>query len=478
MTTPTTPYTGPGHDLQLTDRDTPCSSKHIEAPCSLQHIDYSTICSGHASPRTDGSYHLQSHVLIRPCAQQGHIPIQAPCLHQSYFGARRRGSHILRDDGDRRKRHYFHSFRIFQPQPSRGKKRRILTRSKPHTAENTSSRKANTTLNRRITNWFLLVPAGSGSYPQIRLSAVPDSCWFRVLSSDQTSCSPWSLLVPGPILKSDFLQSLIPAGSGSYPQIRSPQSSDLPVPGSGSSLHNKSQQPSDPMGGSHHQAIPRRHPYFQTHNSASYGKDARFSSGTQHFPPGFTTWTNSKDMRTPTTLLPLFSATNPDIPLKEIKAFYPLQTPGETQDPCLSKSPRLHPSTSCKKQKFPVKESKIRQSTRKSSCARALVPRSLQVLKDKSTGPPREVASTPQQRSPFLQGPVTGLRTLYPADESSPSPSNPTSLGETYMSYKTGKQILLSTEIQDQGPESYKITFEQVQNLEVLIKTPVYHLEK
>ncbi|KAF2617905.1 hypothetical protein F2Q68_00040138 [Brassica cretica] len=43
--TPTTPHTGPGHDLQFTDRDTPCSSKHIEAPCSLQHIDYSTICS-------------------------------------------------------------------------------------------------------------------------------------------------------------------------------------------------------------------------------------------------------------------------------------------------------------------------------------------------------------------------------------------------------------------------------------------------
>ncbi|KAF2606621.1 hypothetical protein F2Q68_00044354 [Brassica cretica] len=40
-----------------------------------------------------------------------------------------------------------------------------------------------------------------------------------------------------------------------------------------------------------------------------------------------------------------------------------------------------------------------------------------EVLKDKSTGPPREEDSTPQQRSPFLQGPVTGLRTLYPADE-------------------------------------------------------------
>ncbi|KAF3559242.1 hypothetical protein F2Q69_00013684 [Brassica cretica] len=33
--TPTTPHTGSGHDLHHTDRDTPCSSKHIEAPCSL-----------------------------------------------------------------------------------------------------------------------------------------------------------------------------------------------------------------------------------------------------------------------------------------------------------------------------------------------------------------------------------------------------------------------------------------------------------
>ncbi|KAF3518079.1 hypothetical protein DY000_02060881 [Brassica cretica] len=33
--TPTTPHTGPCHDLQHTDRDTPYSSKHIEAPCSL-----------------------------------------------------------------------------------------------------------------------------------------------------------------------------------------------------------------------------------------------------------------------------------------------------------------------------------------------------------------------------------------------------------------------------------------------------------
>ncbi|KAF2539800.1 hypothetical protein F2Q68_00021776 [Brassica cretica] len=36
--TPTTPHTGPGHDLQLTDRDTPCSSKHIEAYGLLHHL--------------------------------------------------------------------------------------------------------------------------------------------------------------------------------------------------------------------------------------------------------------------------------------------------------------------------------------------------------------------------------------------------------------------------------------------------------
>ncbi|KAF3592918.1 hypothetical protein DY000_02023492 [Brassica cretica] len=210
---------------------------------------------------------------------------------------------MLRDDGDRRKRHYIHSFRIFQPQPSRGKKRRILTISKPHTAGNTSSREDNTALNRSNKiqhrdyklvpagsgSHFLqfLVPADSGSYPQIRLSVVPGSCWFRVLSPDQTFCSPWFLLIPGPILRSHFLQFMVPADSGSYPQIRlsavpdqtfcSPWFLLVPGPilrsdprslwicrfrvpkqsqclqlltpaGSGSSLHNKSQQHSDPMG--------------------------------------------------------------------------------------------------------------------------------------------------------------------------------------------------------------------------------------
>ncbi|KAL0758613.1 hypothetical protein Bca101_074763 [Brassica carinata] len=82
--TPTTPHTGPGHDLQLTDRDTPCSSKHIKAPCSLKHIDYSTICFGHVPHRTDDSYHLQGHVPIQATCLQGHVPIQATCLHQSH----------------------------------------------------------------------------------------------------------------------------------------------------------------------------------------------------------------------------------------------------------------------------------------------------------------------------------------------------------------------------------------------------------
>ncbi|KAF3486473.1 hypothetical protein F2Q69_00053330 [Brassica cretica] len=63
--TSTTLHTGPGHNLQHTDRDTPCSSKHIEAPCSLQHIDYSTTCSGHVPHITDDSYHLQGHVPIQ-----------------------------------------------------------------------------------------------------------------------------------------------------------------------------------------------------------------------------------------------------------------------------------------------------------------------------------------------------------------------------------------------------------------------------
>ncbi|KAF2552971.1 hypothetical protein F2Q68_00034430 [Brassica cretica] len=125
---------------------------------------------------------------------------------------------------------------------------------------------------------------------------------------DHTSYSPWSLLILGPILRSDFLQSLslVPAGSGSYPQIRSPQSSDLLAPSTNpkpmSTIIDScwfwiftTQQvltTFGPNGGSHHQASPRRHPY-----SASYEKDARFSSGTQYFPPVFTTWTNSKDMR-------------------------------------------------------------------------------------------------------------------------------------------------------------------------------------
>ncbi|KAH0917433.1 LOW QUALITY PROTEIN: hypothetical protein HID58_025093, partial [Brassica napus] len=407
-----------------------------------------------------------------------------------------------------RKRDYINSFRIFQPQPSRGKKRRILTRSKPHTAGNTSSREANTTLNRNPTQelptgsyWFLLVldpilgsdflqslvPAGSGSYPQIRISAVPSSFWFRVLSSDQTFCSPWFLLVPGPILRSDPC-SLWICRFGVRTRSRCQQL--LTPVSSGSSLHNKSQQPSDPMGAAiTKQALDDIHtsrltiPPHMGKMQGSQAEDNIFrlglqlgrilkTGGVRRRAPGNTTGVKSNGStknQAPTTLLPLFPATNPDIPLKEIKVIYPLQTPGETQDPCLSKSPRLHPSTSCKKLKFPVKESRIRQSTRK-----ALVPRSLQVLKDKSTVPPREVASTPQQRSPFLQGPITELTEA----SASPSPSNPTSLRETYVGYKTGKQILSSTEIQDQGPESYKITFEHVQNLEVLNKTPVYHLEK
>ncbi|KAF2589580.1 hypothetical protein F2Q70_00038352 [Brassica cretica] len=63
--TSTTLLLGSGHDLQLISRVPPCSLKHIDTSCSLQHIDGSTICFGHASPRTDDSYHLQSPVLPR-----------------------------------------------------------------------------------------------------------------------------------------------------------------------------------------------------------------------------------------------------------------------------------------------------------------------------------------------------------------------------------------------------------------------------
>uniref|UniRef100_M4DGJ1 Uncharacterized protein n=1 Tax=Brassica campestris TaxID=3711 RepID=M4DGJ1_BRACM len=52
------PPLGSGHDLQLIIRVPPCSRKHIDALCSLQHIDGFTICSGHVPSRTDDSYQL------------------------------------------------------------------------------------------------------------------------------------------------------------------------------------------------------------------------------------------------------------------------------------------------------------------------------------------------------------------------------------------------------------------------------------
>ncbi|KAH0898502.1 LOW QUALITY PROTEIN: hypothetical protein HID58_048070 [Brassica napus] len=361
-----------------------------------------------------------------------------------------------------RKRDYIHSFIIYQPQPSRGKKRRILTRFKPHTAGNTSSREDNTTLNR------------SNKIQHRNYQMVPtSSCWFRVLSSHQTFCSPWFLLVPGLILRSDPRSLRIcrlqvstskPASTffgHCWCRVSTAKHASTTV---GFNIPNQGQSP--PTSGSQAvDATDASRLIIPPHMRKMQGSQAEHNI----FRPGLQ--------------LGRIPKTGGVIRRAPGNTAGPLQTPGETQDMCLSKSPRLHPSTSCKKRKFPVKGSRIRQSTRKSSCARALVPRSLQ---DKSTGPPREVASTPQQRSPFLQGPVTGLRTLYPADERQSSLKHQQvhlrrtlhHWEKTYVSYKTGKQILSSTEIQDQGPESYKITFEQVQNLEVLIKTPVYHLEK
>ncbi|KAH0936361.1 hypothetical protein HID58_013478, partial [Brassica napus] len=281
-----------------------------------------------------------------------------------------------------------------------------------------------------ITNWFLLVlgpilrsdflqslvPDGSWSCPQIRLLAVPGSCWFWVLSSDQTSCSPWFLLVLSPILRSDprslrICRFRVPTQSRCL-QLLTPA-------GSGSSLHNKSQQPSDPMGAAiTKQALDDIHTSRLTtppHMRKMQGSQAGHNifrrglqlgrilktGGVRRRAPGNTVKSNgSTKKQAPTTLLPLFPATNPDIPLKELKAFFPYKLLGKLR---IRASPSLQGCTP-------------RQVVRNGN-SQALVPRSLQVLKDKSTGPPREVSSTPQERSPFPQGHVTGLRTMYPADE-------------------------------------------------------------
>ena len=63
--TSTTLLAGSGHDLQLISRVPPCSLKHLDTSCSLQHNGMSTICSGYVLPRTDESYQLQSYVLPR-----------------------------------------------------------------------------------------------------------------------------------------------------------------------------------------------------------------------------------------------------------------------------------------------------------------------------------------------------------------------------------------------------------------------------
>ncbi|KAF3540412.1 hypothetical protein F2Q69_00023265 [Brassica cretica] len=63
--TSTTLHTGSGHDLQLVSRVPPCSLKHHDTSYTLQHINMTTICSGHVPSRTDDSYQLQSYVLPR-----------------------------------------------------------------------------------------------------------------------------------------------------------------------------------------------------------------------------------------------------------------------------------------------------------------------------------------------------------------------------------------------------------------------------
>ncbi|KAF2608620.1 hypothetical protein F2Q68_00044618 [Brassica cretica] len=226
--TPTTPHTGRGHDLQLTDRDTPCSSKHIEAPCSLQHIDYSTICSGHASPRTDGSYHLQSHMLIRPCAQQGHVPIQAPCLHQSYGPTLESGPSIADPEDPA----------IFATD------RRLA-------------------LEGGAVIYYVMMVIGGRD-----ITSIPSEYFnpnhLGARNDELPTGSYWFLLVLGPILRSDFLQSLIPAGSG----IRSLKTN---IPGSEKELEaQKGLKVKNPQG-------PKKRPKGPRHRGPAKSlKDRRF----------------------------------------------------------------------------------------------------------------------------------------------------------------------------------------------------------
>ncbi|KAF2601361.1 hypothetical protein F2Q70_00026462 [Brassica cretica] len=52
----TTLLLGSSQDLQLISRVPPCSLKHIDTSCSLQHVDGFTICSGHVPSKTDDPY--------------------------------------------------------------------------------------------------------------------------------------------------------------------------------------------------------------------------------------------------------------------------------------------------------------------------------------------------------------------------------------------------------------------------------------
>ncbi|KAF2552972.1 hypothetical protein F2Q68_00034431 [Brassica cretica] len=234
--------------------------------------------------------------------------------------------------------------------------------------------------NTRITNC-------SGSYPQIRLSAVPGSYWFRVLFSDQIPAAGsksqpqatlyilWPLLVSVSTAKhastaekdktsSSRAQHLSAGLTALISYISRGVKRRVPRNTAGIPGNHKEQRRVKEAGEHIFQLLFIFGFRVPTSWSRIPGPGSR--SRVSGYPPYHEVKSNgSTKKQAPITLLPLLPAANPDIPLKEIKAFYPLQTPGETQDPRLSKSPRLHPSTSCKKRKFPVKESRIRQSTRK-----------------------------------------------------------------------------------------------------------------
>ncbi|KAF2550477.1 hypothetical protein F2Q68_00034504 [Brassica cretica] len=350
---------------------------------------------------------------------------------------------------------------------------RSRRKAKPHTAGNTSSREDNTTPNRsnQIQHKdYQLVPASSGSYPQIRLSADPGSYWFLLIRSPQTT----DLLAPSLNLKASLYIH--------WPLLVSVSTAKHASTAVGFNIPNQGQSPptsglvdsklkTPPIWESKeeflgtpqaYQATTKRwierllvlinfHWSCSAKGSLPKRREHCFSASCKGaeekrelyiktcWPSD--SWAQLEQRRVKEagehTFQVLFisgfrvPASRSQIPGHGSKVLDPgpgspathltwredsRQSDGSFSD--IQEALRVaHPRGSREQPEEVTKRHRQKENIYRSSCARALVPWSLQALKDKSTGPPREVASTPQQRSPFLQGPVTGLRIMYPADE-------------------------------------------------------------